>query len=1604
MSVISEEELIPELGDRITIISKAYGSITGVIVYRDEAMIRVKPQVGMTDSRRVYDFPTNPDSGEFDSMLGVEQIQFHAKRSSPWFSKQLAVLPDSDILLYTMNPTPEKVHIVDVISTEEEDALIIRREEKTENERLDFNFRGPPVPILYMEPTIVETEPEPFVPEPELEPLPELEAPGAVMEIANIDKTYSDQIQLEEIITFLLSEYPVERHSSPRLLTILKQQATTFLSLKHAVQHGTYTASTLLEAIQQSNNSMNAVLPVATIRRTLYLEDTPQETELYEVRNELESFGQMLSAESAGFDTTSDARGNRFAKYVGSILNTGSGISEGTLSTPNIPKRILVDQEVFRAPSESQTRGLVSDLPAGHRIYGKSFKEDTKLKQRYIGNISHQTYRLIGDMTIQHPETGQLIQLVKADVLDPVEYLLLPSTLAQQRCATIRSGVLLWDVQQSEQVRSQTQFSSAVENSTLVVPIEDSLSLTDVLEDRISTPFYNLSTPYIQSILDEIGIRQLEWTPELIDTISTMLTKNQSEWMRSYEEAKKRAATPKEMQPIVSSVVEASSPLLTSIESTPLLQEISKQVKAHESSLKELDLILAEALITSTHRTRLPLWYGAAAGRTDLDNEIKTIISEQYRMSVLEHRSAQKELSYHAEPIINTCEHVKELELIRDVENEQDRMKLLDLFYTKYESGVQNNWIQCKVCSQDLICRHELLLLQEYKRVINANILHKALLIEFGDQQNGDKYVCKNCGIAIGDIEFDTNPEFDDEGNLMQGRSVLTEEPTFSFENLDLVSVIQETELKESKMTEDKLKIYHVIKVLFEYAGANPSDSIYKHCVNAIYQQLVILEDSYRTRIIARLKGREVEDSVIVATLLTILSTAFVIAELQISENSLPIYITKQGCKFSRDGIPRDTDGTGLLDYIICILMEIDLNQYPWTDVLWQSLNGEARRKLVVNEVKYALNEISKLPMIKDELQAVKQKLEKEAELVGTIPILRPRFNAPPAITNAAAFQTSLQKDPILSIRQEVIGRTEALSQDIIQAAHQNAISTKEDLLGQSKRLDGQCQRTKLKDLGQIGFGIVGRSPEGTQQEIQLLRAAAPILLQRDPGHSLGMSHFITPWGVHPPESISEQSIESLSFRLFMKACATGPNAGLSHEYGMNRVCRRCGLESPIEFLNVTVDENYKLEQEAVEKPGKKLDELRESLQQIANQKDTILKQALEEATIKSDYESFLVLQDKVHLRKEVHPITPTPILSWITQITSRVQPIPSMMADWTLFQTFFQRPSDTQRIAAFVPVSNLILTYLRKITNQYVTLVGKANQKESEKKINAFASQFESALSVRTLLIYFMNPLSRIANGVEQSVKGSKWFRSIKLEHELKLQDIWNRHYAIVDTAIESIDNQENEQYKTTVSNALNRYTELVGSILDIIFQSVRISPELTEVEYKDLVRWVMLSSISCLLDESSFCYDVDAATPLLRQTVASFLGTTVFRLIEAIYKETQMYNKTPEEIQFAIDARKQQERERFIQKQDKLASDAEKRADNLMKLFGLGDYSEGALKKKFTYDADYFEFHRNQRLEYGLPEFSQDISNLEEITPTLRIEEAGTFGEYIGANEQDD
>ncbi len=46
------------------------------------------------------------------------------------------------------------------------------------------------------------------------------------------------------------------------------------------------------------------------------------------------------------------------------------------------------------------------------------------------------------------------------------------------------------------------------------------------------------------------------------------------------------------------------------------------------------------------------------------------------------------------------------------------------------------------------------------------------------------------------------------------------------------------------------------------------------------------------------------------------------------------------------------------------------------------------------------------------------------------------------------------------------------------------------------------------------------------------------------------------------------------------------------------------------------------------------------------------------------------------------------------------------------------------------------------------------------------------------------------------------------------------------------------------------------------------------------------------------------------------------------------------------------------------------------MKKKLKIGDWAVGTVKNLFSYDADFFEFERDQRAAMGLPEFSADVT----------------------------
>jgi hypothetical protein len=133
------------------------------------------------------------------------------------------------------------------------------------------------------------------------------------------------------------------------------------------------------------------------------------------------------------------------------------------------------------------------------------------------------------------------------------------------------------------------------------------------------------------------------------------------------------------------------------------------------------------------------------------------------------------------------------------------------------------------------------------------------------------------------------------------------------------------------------------------------------------------------------------------------------------------------------------------------------------------------------------------------------------------------------------------------------------------------------------------------------------------------------------------------------------------------------------------------------------------------------------------------------------------------------------------------------------------------------------------------------------------------------------------------------------------------------------------------------------------------------------------------------------DATDSVRKVEAAKFHITWVCDAIINTIEFIGKYQKTPEQIAEAINARAELEKAYFIERFDKLDKDL-RDIEKRKKALKIGDWAVGTLKNLFSYDADFFEFERGQRAAMGLPEFSGDITGLAEAELTrVAVQEEG-------------
>jgi hypothetical protein len=219
-------------------------------------------------------------------------------------------------------------------------------------------------------------------------------------------------------------------------------------------------------------------------------------------------------------------------------------------------------------------------------------------------------------------------------------------------------------------------------------------------------------------LYDTLGLRDLELTEELLNPLGAVLKEGQRQWdiTRKKRAEGAAAAAKKSSVPAITATIGDFASHLAPTEAYPVFQGAKKKLLERETSLANYDLATVP-LLTNAGGLTFGSYWNAILGNVSKDRIEKaetTYLAETLRQSQNNKRTLIAVKAFEASPDINTCPHVADLERIYGIRKDEQRMTMFEKCYTKYQAGQRGNYILCGTCGKDFVCKHEILLLNEY--------------------------------------------------------------------------------------------------------------------------------------------------------------------------------------------------------------------------------------------------------------------------------------------------------------------------------------------------------------------------------------------------------------------------------------------------------------------------------------------------------------------------------------------------------------------------------------------------------------------------------------------------------------------------------------------------------------------------------------------------------------------------------------------------------------------------------------------------------------------------------------------------------------------------
>jgi hypothetical protein len=849
-------------------------------------------------------------------------------------------------------------------------------------------------------------------------------------------------------------------------------------------------------------------------------------------------------------------------------------------------------------------------------------------------------------------------------------------------------------------------------------------------------------------------------------------------------------------------------------------------------------------------------------------------------------------------------------------------------FFKKYQGTRDGNWIDCNICREHLLCIHERLQIQAFLNPSEKSTIEKEIILKFSGGAFQGKYICRNCGQAIRDLDFDNSIEFDDDGKPKSGRAVLEDSDAIFEERLDmLVSVpIEPSEKKELNLNDDEIKIYNIIREIAIRVGVNINKSGFRNIINRVISWINRFPN--REDYGEKKKKRPTMPDYDVAMSRNIITSSalFLLLEIQTKIPSYPVYQSLKICSSPGfDGYPLYNEPSQKqgLEYISCAVGSIRRNEPPWNQTGFQKVTDDNKRiQGIVVYLENILKEIISDDMIQSQLAEKRKYLEKIQEKGVDLNLPHDEIPASFLPEQIIVKPEEAAKDaitPEIAINMGNKGRF-AIVKLWIRQAHLLAKKTASLIRG-SPLSETTCCLTNIESPGNF-WKSAGDLPPLSKR----------LLTPNKQGQML-VTEFIP----RASETDVAEPDSELYYRIFLKCCFQGPRVGYTHEPGLTNICTWCGFDFQ---TNPTV-----MDTDTEGKSALASQKINTSTEEFTKLLDTIHRV--------NNVESIKVIeQDSVReIMNQFGNITPPPLSGWSEIIKQTTD-------------GFLSLPPDADRgdvALAAGPISEATSNSEKIIQERLTDPTYLALLEEIVKLswINFF----------QVIQSYFITPYERL---LTQFTDGAL-FIPIELKKILSEDHVKKDLIPILENELQILKAKETDIKRETLSLARSKIKYFIEQMSQILNFKNKIRPIVVPGREKSLVyiqRAILYGPLATMINPS----DIPAGTEI-KSPIKSIGDPSMRFLLELFALTLNKYKRekisfNDQQIKELIAIRNEKERVNVIAEFDKL-TDEERAIELMNKRLGLGKWAVGGTKLIYAYDKDYYDLERQKREAAGIIDF---------------------------------